>query len=254
MRALTSGLIAFSLLAAGAAPAQAQTWKDVFGQLTGGQEAKEQQEAPTSDEAAMGLKEALELGARKAVEQASARDGFFASELIRIPIPKPMRSLARTLRKLGMGDTADSFEEALNRAAEKASAEAFPILADAVKGITFEDAMGILRGGETAATDYLRSRTEARLEEAFTPIVQKAMQETGVTRAYENLVRQAGPFLAMAGQEQEQDLTPYVTGKTLDGLFTLVAEQEKAIRKDPVRRTTDLLKKVFGFAASNGRP
>lgn len=238
-------------------PAGAQTWKDVLGQVTGGSghetEKKDEEGAVTGAEASDGLKEALEIGVMKAVELASAEDGFLGNDAIRIPIPKPLRPVASTLRKIGMGDTADAFEETLNRAAEKASAEAMPILEEAVRNLTFEDAMAILRGGDTAATDFLRRTTEENLEKAFTPIVAKAMEETGVTSAYQGLISQAGPYLAMAGQRRDEDLTPYVTEKTLDGLFTLVAEQEKAIRNDPVKRTTDLLKKVFGTVTGSGK-
>ena len=265
MRAVRTLVVAAAVLAATPVHGGAQTWKDVLGQVTGqnggdtsgkaaaGQEAAEPSGAAVSSEEAAGaLEEALEIGVRKAVEAASAADGFLGNDAIRIPIPKRLRSVAATLRKLGMGDTADEFEETLNHAAEKASAEAMPILVDAVRGLTFEDATAILRGGDTAATDYLRKATEAKLRTAFTPIVEKAMTETGVTSAYQRLVRQAGPYLAMAGQGQQEDLTPYVTERTLDGLFTLIAEQEKAIRKDPMARTTDLLRKVFGTLTGEG--
>ncbi len=240
-------------------PAGAQTWKDVLGQVTGQSQGEKEQAngesasgTVTESEASSGLREALEIGVEKAVEMASARDGFFGNEAIRIPLPKPLRSVARTMRQVGLGDTADEFEETLNRAAEQASAKAMPILTDAVRNLSFEDAMAILKGGDTAATDYLRKTTGDELRKAFTPIVAKAMESTGVTHAYQELIHQAGPYLAMAGQKQDEDLTPYVTEKTLDGLFTLVAEQEKAIRKDPMQQTTDLLKKVFGTLTGNG--
>jgi len=239
-------LMIVSLAVAVAAPASAQTWKDVLGKVTGSQQESEEKGATvTQDEAAGGLKEALKIGAEKAVELASKEDGFFGNELIRIPLPKPIRSVGDTLRRFGMGKSVDDFELSMNRAAERASAKATPILIDAVKGLTIEDAVAILRGGDTAATDLLRARTGDKLTEELRPIIGEAMAEVGVTRNYNRLVSKAGPLLSAAGQEQ-QDLDEYVTDKGLDGLFTLIAQEETKIRKDPLERTTDLLKKVFG--------
>ena len=239
-------VLVLPLAAALAAPASAQTWKDVLGKATGSQQKTEQKEQTLSQgEAAGGLKEALEVGARKAVELASKEDGFFGNELIRIPLPKTIRSVGDTLRRLGMGKTVDEFELSMNRAAEAASAKATPILIDAVKGLTIEDAIAILKGGDTAATDLLRAKTGGTLTEELRPIIGKAMAEVGVTRSYDRLVDQAGPLLGLASQ-QPQELDAYVTEKGLDGLFTLIAQEETKIRKDPVERTTALLKKVFG--------
>ena len=239
-------LLIVSLAAALAPSALAQTWKDVLGKVTGSQQKTEQQDRTvTEGEAAEGLKEALEIGARKAVELASKQDGFFGNELIRIPLPKPIRSVGDTLRRLGMGKTVDEFELSMNRAAEAASAKATPILIDAVKGLTMEDAIAILKGGDTAATDLLRDRTGDKLTGEFKPIIGEAMAKVGVTRSYNRLVDQAGPLLGLTGR-QPQELGDYVTEKTLDGLFTLIGQEEAKIRKDPVERTTELLKKVFG--------
>jgi len=241
-----SYFVIVTLAAALAAPASAQTWKDILGKVSGSQEKTEQKEqAVTQDEAAGGLKEALKIGAEKAVELASKEDGFFGNELIRIPLPKPIRSVGDTLRRFGMGKSVDEFELSMNRAAEKASAKATPILIDAVKSLTIEDAIAILKGGDTAATDLPRARTGDQLTEELRPIIGEAMAEVGVTRSYDRLVDQAGPLLGLAGQ-QPQELDAYVTEKGLDGLFTLIAQEETKIRKDPVERTTDLLKKVFG--------
>jgi len=239
--------VAIALLLAG--PASAQTWKSILGQATGGHESEsktgEEKNGVTEDQASQGLKEALEIGAQKAVELASARDGFFGNEKIRIPLPKSIRSAGDTLRRFGLGKTVDEFELSMNRAAEAASAKATPILIDAVKGLTVEDALDILKGGDTAATDLLRSRTEEQLTKELEPIVTHAMDEAKVTHYYDQLMEKGGSILGMLGQEQP-DLDEYVTGKTLDGLFTLIGEEEKKIRKDPVARTTDLLKEVFG--------
>ncbi|HHQ48314.1 MAG TPA: DUF4197 domain-containing protein [Acidobacteria bacterium] len=237
----------FVLVLAG--PAPAQTWKSLLGQATGSEKPKsesgEKKDTITEDQASQGLKEALEVGARKAVELASAKDGFFGNELIRIPLPKPIRSAGDTLRRFGLGKTVDEFELSMNRAAEAASAKATPILIDAVKGLTVEDGLDILKGGDTAATDLLRSRTEEQLTKELEPIVTKAMEDAKVTHYYDQLQQKGGSILDMMGQKPV-DLDEYVTGKTLDGLFTLIGEEEKKIRKDPVARTTDLLKEVFG--------
>lgn len=145
-----------------------------------------------------------------------------------------------------MGQVVDEFELSMNRAAEMAAAEATPILIDAVRGVSFNDAVAILSGGESAATDVLRSKTEDSLAAVFEPIITTKMDEAGVTRSYEQLMEQAGGLMAMLGGGSELDLPAYVTDKTLDGLFALIAEEEAKIRSDPVACTTDLLGKIFG--------
>ncbi len=244
MRSRLIVIVSVSVLLA--LPGSAQTWKDVLGQLAGSQKKSEERSQHIDQhEAAQGLKQALEIGARKAVELASQKNGFLGNNLIRIPLPKNIRAAGKTLRRIGLGKTVDQFDVAMNRAAEQASAKAMPILVDAVKGLTIDDALSILRGGDTAATDLLRKKTAPQLRTAFRPIIAAAMDQTGVTRRYQQLMDQAGPLLQLTGQKQ-QPLDDYVTDETLDGLFTLIAEQETKIRKDPVARTTDLLRKVFG--------
>ena len=150
------------------------------------------------------------------------------------------------MRSLGMGQVVDDFELSMNRAAEMAAAEATPILIDAVKGVSFNDAVAILKGGDTAATDVLRTKTEGSLTAVFEPIIKTKMDEAGVTRSYERLMEQGGGLMAMLGGGSQLDLPAYVTDKTLDGLFALIAEEEAKIRTDPVARTTDLLGRIFG--------
>ena len=198
------------------------------------------------DERHRALRQALSVGARRAVERASKTDGFFGNPAIHIALPHSVEKLGRSLRDIGLGQVVDELELSLNRAAERAAAEATPILLDAVTSVTFEDVVSILTGGDTAATEALRARTEGRLAEVFQPIIEDKMAEVGVTRSYERLVERAGPFLVLLGGDESQDLSGYVTGKTLDGLFTLVAEEEKKIREDPAARTTALLQQVFG--------
>ncbi len=232
-----------------AAPAPAQTWRSVLEQATGaGREPAKASGGVTEAEASEGLKAALELGAQKAVELASARDGFWGNGAIRIPLPGSVRSAGEALRRFGMGQVVDRFEESMNRAAETATARAKPILLEAVRGLTMEDALAILRGGDTAATDLLRARTEDGLAREFRPVVARAMEETEVTRYHDQLLAQGRSLFAALGQEPEE-LDEYVTRKTLDGLFALIAEEEKKIRTDPVARTTDLLRRVFAGSA-----
>lgn len=201
---------------------------------------------PEGDDVKRALKQALVIGARKAVERASQADGFGGNPKLRIPLPQALTSLGQSLRSFGMGQVVDEFELSMNRAAEEATAKATPILVDAVKSVTFGDAMAILRGGDRAATDVLRAKTEAHLGEVFEPIITQAMDDVGVTRSYERVMERAGSFAALLGGDRELDLPAYVTGKTLDGLFELVAEEEAKIRKDPLARTTDLLTRIFG--------
>ncbi len=201
---------------------------------------------PPEDETRSALKEALEIGATKAVELASAPDGFFGNPLIRIPMPSALDRVSQLMRSLGMGQVVDEFELSMNRAAEMAAAEATPILIDAVRGVSFGDAVSILNGGDTAATDTLRTKTEGSLTAVFEPIIKTKMDEAGVTRAYELLMEQGGGLMAMLGGGSQLDLPAYVTDKALDGLFVLIAEEEAKIRTDPVARTTDLLGRIFG--------
>lgn len=203
------------------------------------------QDGLTDQEILTGLREALDLGMQRAVERASASGGFMDDPVIHIPLPATLQNVAGILRGFGLAPQVDAFEQTMNRAAEKASGEALPVLVQAVKDLTFEDARRLWKGGDTAATDYFREKTWQPLSERFKPIVHATSQTVGVTQAYQSLVDHAAvkPLIA----DTDLDLDHYVTGKTLDGLFTLLAEEEKKIRTDPVARTKDILKKVFGL-------
>ena len=190
---------------------------------------------------ASGLREALTVGAEKAVERTGRIDGFFKNEAIKILMPDSLRPLESGLRAVGYGARVDDFILAMNRAAERAAASAKPIFWDAIKTITIEDARGILTGGSTAATEYFRGRTEDQLATAFRPIVEQATGEFGVTRQYKDLVH-ALPF----GNLQSLDIDAYVVSKALDGLFFVLGEEEKKIREDPAARVTAILRDVFG--------
>ncbi len=194
--------------------------------------------------AAAGLKEALQIGARNAISLTGRPDGFFKNEAIKILMPKPLQTVERGLRMAGMGSQVDAFVLSMNRAAERAVPKAGRIFGDAVSTMTFDDARQILTGGDTAATEYFRSRTSAKLGEAFLPEIKKATDAVGATKQFKDLMGQTPqvPFLKTASF----DLDAYVLDKTLSGLFHVLGEEERKIRKNPAARVTTLLRDVFG--------
>ena len=193
---------------------------------------------------ASGLKDALRVATEEAVETTSKSGGFLDNPTIRIPLPGKLESMANGLRVMGMGAKVDELEVAMNHAAEKAAGEATPVFSKALGDMSFTDASGILKGGDTAATQYFKRTTSAELATRFRPIVDQAMAQTGVVKQYDELVSSyaSTPFASAP----KLDLGSYVTEQTLGGLFKVMGEEEKKIRKDPAARTTDLLKQVFG--------
>lgn len=203
--------------------------------------------ALSESDASAGIREALALGTRKAVERLGRTDGFLADELVRIATPKSLRKAAKLARRFGAGDTVDAFELAMNRAAEQAVPAAADIFADAVRQMSVQDAIAIVRGGEDAGTQYFRRVSEQRLHDALLPIVRKATAQNQVTQRYKALAGgKAGALAAQFGAGDAVDLDAYITAKALDGVFHYVAAEERAIRKDPMQRSTALLRKVFG--------
>ena len=196
------------------------------------------------DNTIAGLKEALSVGTANAVLDVSKINGYLKNQAIRIILPEEIQKATRTLRNLGLGGLVDDFERSMNVAAEKAAPEAKAIFLDAIRSITFDDARKILNGGDTAATDFLKSRTYDRISTSFRPLVSASMDQVGVTRFYKTIADTVGsiPFQTPI----DLDLDTYVTGKALDGLYYVVAEEEKKIRTDPAARVTELLKDVFG--------
>ena len=190
------------------------------------------------------FKEALEIGTQKAVDMASRPGGFLQNPKIRIPLPGRLQSAADMLRRFGMASQVDAFETSMNTAAEKAAREALPVFEQAIKEMTFEDAKRLWKGGDTSITDYFKTKTYDRLYERFKPVVHETVSQVGVTQSYSNLV--GSPTVKGIVGNTDLDLDHYVTDKTLDGLFKLLAEQERQIRENPAARTTELLKKVFG--------
>ena len=202
--------------------------------------------ALSNEEVIAGLKEALRVGTDRAVSITSASDGFWGNQLIRIPFPDEAIKVKNTLTSLGMAQPINDFERALNRAAEGAAKEAMPVFADAVTSMTIQDGFTILRGGENAATDFLRDRTSAALRERFKPVVEKATRATQLTSYWQPLASAYNAAtLLTGGSTVNPDLDAYVTDKALNGLFAMLALEEKRIRVDPVARTTELLRKVF---------
>jgi len=189
------------------------------------------------------LKEALQVGSENAVKLTGRTDGYFKNQAIKILMPEQLRTLERGLRTVGYGSEVDKLVLNMNRAAERAAPAAKQIFWDAIGAMTIDDAQKILGGGNTAATDYFKGKTTDQLTQAFRPVVERTMNEVGVTRQYNELLGQAKaiPFF----RTEDYDLDRYVVGKALDGLFLVVGQEERKIRTNPAARVTDLLKEVF---------
>ena len=193
-----------------------------------------------------GLKEALKVGTSNTVDFTGRVDGFLKNQAIKILMPDKLRNLESGLRAVGFGGQVDELVVGMNRAAERAAPSARDIFFDAIGQMTIDDARKILGGADTAATQYFRDKTSGKLTTAFTPVVERAMSEVGVSRQYNDLLDRARaiPFF----RADDYDLNHYVVGRSLDGLFHVLGDEEKKIRRDPAARTTDLLREVFGSA------
>lgn len=191
-----------------------------------------------------GLKEALSVATDKTIASVSSLDGYFANKAIKILMPENIQKVADTLGKFGFQKQVDDFVLSMNRAAEKAAPIAREYFVDAIKQMTFKDAMKILDGGDTAATDFFKKKTYNKLYDSFKQTISDSMNQVGVTNYYKNMMDKftAIPFM----KAESIDLDDYVTNKALDGLFYMIGEEEKNIRKNPAARVTDLLKEVFG--------
>lgn len=191
-----------------------------------------------------GLKEALVVGSQKGANSLSQVDGFFGNAARKILLPPEARKVASTLRNLGMGKQVDEAILSMNRAAEDACKSAAPIFGNAIQQMSFHDALGILKGTDTAATGYLRTKTQTELSTAFKPVIEKSLEKVDATKYWNTLITTYNkiPFQ----KKVNPDLSSYVTEKALSGIFLQVAQEEKSIRKDPMARTSAILKKVFG--------
>ncbi len=198
----------------------------------------------TERDVANGLLQALRSGIRQSTERASRNNGYLNHPDLHIPVPPSVQNVAATLRDVGLGRMVDDFEAALNHAAEDAAKTAQPIFLEALRSLTILDAWAILQGEDDAATQYLRKETGVELRAAFSPKVQASLERVGCTRLFNNLLDRYNRIPLV--EKIEFDLTRYTTTRAMDGLFFLVAEEEKTIRQDPVARTTELMRRVFG--------
>lgn len=198
----------------------------------------------TSDQAALGLKEALSIGLTKGADVVSVRDGYFKNPTIKIPFPEKAIKVKNTLERVPGGNLlVENVVEKLNRAAEDAARGAKPIFLSAIKQMTIQDAMGILMGDDRAATSYLERTTTSALYSSFNPVIKNSLSKVKALNAWEEVITRYNQIPLV--QQVNPSLDDYVTERAMDGLFHMVAKEEVAIRKDPLKRTTDLLKKVF---------
>lgn len=198
----------------------------------------------TTAEVAEGLKEALIKGISTGSDLASQLDGYFKNPEIKIPFPPEVKKVEDRLRQLGLGSEVDKFVMTLNRGAEDAAKEAKPIFITAIRSMTIADAWSILRGEEDAATQYLKRTTSAQLKDKFKPVIQNSLSKVNATKYYGDIVNRYNQIPLV--QKVNPNLDDYATDKAIEGLFILIAKEEKNIRQNPVARTTELLKKVFG--------
>jgi hypothetical protein len=233
---LLLGFLVGVYLSVSSVSAQLDEWAEMLG--------LEQIVSPADDDTVAGLREALFVGSANAVLETGRLDGYFGNEVIRILLPERLEVVEKGLRVLGQGEVVDDFVLSMNRAAEQAAPYAKEIFWDAIREIRFDDARQILTGGDTAATDYFRATTSDRLSAAFRPVVERATDKVGVTRQYKEMVGRyrSIPFT----QAVAFDVDEYVVEKALDGLFHVLAEEERKIRTDPAARVTEILQRVFG--------
>lgn len=198
----------------------------------------------STDEIVAGLKEALSVGAQNSSSKLSAVDGFFANAAIKVLMPPEAKKVESTLRGIGLGNLVDNAILSMNRAAEDASKSAAPIFIDAIKSMSIQDAVGILKGNDSAATSYLKSKTTTSLTTAFHPVIDSALKKTNATKYWKDLF-DAYNKLPTTFNKVNPDLTGFVTDKALTGMFYQVSLEEAKIRQDPAARVTDILKKVF---------
>ncbi len=205
----------------------------------------ELKEKPLSkSEVAAGLREALVQGISKGSDQASKLDGYYKNPQLKIPFPTEAQKVEKALRDIGLGAEVDKFVRQLNRGAERAAVQAKPIFINAIRSLTIEDAFSILNGDQNAATNYLIRTTSGPLKSSFLPIIGQALDEVNATRYYDDIVTRYNKIPLV--KKVNPNLDDYATNRAIDGLFLLVAREEANIRANPVARTTELLKKVFG--------
>lgn len=236
-------LIIIGLAAAGLASCETLPTEG-FGNVLGGIAGQVGSQGLTTFEIESGLRQALEIGATNVSSQLGANNGFFGDNQIRIPLPGRLGDIQQQLQRVGLSAPLDDLQLRMNRAAEASMPEARRLIVSAVQSITLEDAVGILRGGDTAATDFLRGKTEIGLRNAFSPFIDDALKTSGAFQALDNVASRNG--LGGLSTNLRGDMTDHAVNLGLQGMFFYVAQEEKKIRENPVARTTDLLRKVFG--------
>ena len=239
MHKRSSILVFFVILLFATTMSHASLFDDIIKGISGGSKAETDEGTIIS-----GLKEALSIGTENAIKDVSQVDGYFSNEIIKILMPEKIQNVANVLGKIGLQKSVDDFILSMNRAAEKAAPEAAGFFVDAIKEMSFEDAGEILKGGDTAATDYFWEKTSNKIYDAFKPIISSSLDEVGVTHNYKEMMSkyESIPFM----EKETIDLDHCVTNKALKGLFYMVGEEEIKIRTDPAARVTELLKNVFG--------
>ncbi len=201
----------------------------------------------TNEEVISGLKEALNVGIKNAVNLSSITDGFLKNDVIRLPFPPDAIRVREKAMNFGLSKQVTTFEETLNRAAEEATKKALPIFVDAIKNMSVSDGFSILKGGDGAATKFLKSQTSNQLVIAFAPVVKEATTKVQLTAYWNPIITRYNSAMTLSGgQKLDPDLDAYITQKAIDGLFYLVETEENKIRKDPLARVSDILVKVFG--------
>lgn len=197
-----------------------------------------------SDTIINALREALDLGSQRAIARVSQQNGFLGNPEIRIPLPPRLQQAGQLMHRFGLGQMADDFEQSMNRAAEQAAPQATSIMTDAIKSMSIKDGRQVLNGENDAATRYFENNTRSQLKALFKPSIESSLQDVGATRRYTQLEKEV-QGLPLMNDEISLDLTDYVTDQALNGLFTMIAEEERKIRENPAARSTELLKKVF---------
>jgi hypothetical protein len=239
MNGMKKTLLVLSLLACGCSSSQ------VTQAISEANKVIEGQPAPTTDQVVAGLKEALIKGISVGADQASGTDGFFKNQQIKIPFPPDVKRVEHRLRQIGLGHEIDRFVETLNHGAETAAREAKPIFISAIEQMTFDDAWGILKGQNDAATQYLKRTTTSQLKAKFKPVIQNSLDQVEATKYYSDIVNTYNKIPLVS--KVNPDLNEYATDLAMQGLFLMIAQEEKKIRENPLERTTDLLKRVFEY-------
>jgi hypothetical protein len=256
MKKLVAPLLLSGLLLCSAVQTKAQSLEDIFNTVTGkGNQSSSGNGQPAGNntgntfsnlsntDITNGLKEALSIGAKNAAGKLSMTNGFFGNAAVKILLPKEAQQVEATLRSVGMGSLADKAILAMNRAAEDAAKQAAPIFINAITSISIQDGLNILKGGNNAATNYLRGKTTGALTTAFTPVIQKSLNKVGAPELWKSVF---STYNRIARNKVNPDLTGYVTERALSGMFVSIGDEEAKIRNNPAAQVTSLLQKVFG--------